>query len=338
VRYRVLGTSGVAVSALGLGCMGMSEFYGPRDEAESLRTIDRAAELGVNLLDSADMYGLGANEELLGRALRGRRERFIVSTKFGILRAGNGVVRPGQQPMGHIQGIDGRPEYVRAACEASLRRLGVDYIDLYYLARVDPQTPIEETVGAMAELVWQGKVRYLGLSEVSAATLRRADRVHPITAVSTEYSLWSRDPEDEIIGACRELDATFVAYSPLGRGFLTGTIRSESQLAPDDLRRNMPRFQGDNLLRNLGLVATLQALAAAKGCTPAQLALAWVLARGGDIIPIPGTRRRAHLEENVAALDVTLTPAELAEITAAAPTGVAAGTRYPEPMMATLNR
>jgi len=322
MQERALG-DGLRVSALGLGCMGMSEFYGARDDAESIATIHRALDLGITFLDTADMYGPFTNEALVGRALRGRRDGVVLATKFGIVR--------GDDP--RDRGLCGRPDYVRSACEGSLRRLGVDAIDLYYQHRVDPAVPIEESVGAMAELVAEGKVRHLGLSEAGPATLRRAAAVHPIAAVQTEYSLWSRDPEDEVLDACRELGIGFVAYSPLGRGFLTGRIRRFEDLDADDYRRHSPRFQGENFARNLALVERIEALATEKGCTPSQLALAWVLARGSDIVPIPGTRRRPHLEENVAALEVSLSAEELAEIDRIAPAGAAAGARYPEAMM-----
>jgi aryl-alcohol dehydrogenase-like predicted oxidoreductase len=299
--------------------MGMSDFYGPSDEAESLATLDRALELGVTLLDTADMYGPFRNEELLGRALAGRRERVVLATKFGNRRS----------PEGAFLGICGTPAYVREACDASLRRLGVDVIDLYYQHRVDPDVPIEETVGAMAELVRAGKVRWLGLSEAGAATIRRAHAVHPISALQSEYSLWTRDPEAEILPTVRALGIGFVAYSPLGRGFLAGRFRAADDLAARDWRRQNPRFQGENLAKNLVLVDRLEALAKAKGVTAAQLALAWVLSRGADVVPIPGTRRRSRLEENVAAAAVRLTPAELQRLDEVAPVGVAAGTRYP---------
>ena len=326
LKKRTLGTQGLVVSEQGLGCMGMSEFYGPRDDAESLRTIDRALELGVDFLDTADAYGPHANEELVGQALRGRRARVVLATKFGNVRT----------PDGKFLGIDGRPEYVRACVEASLARLGVDVIDLYYQHRVDPKVPIEDTVGAMAELVKEGKVRYLGLSEAAPATIRRAHAVHPISALQTEYSLWSRDPEGELLATVRELGIGFVAYSPLGRGFLTGHIQSTSQLDDADRRNVMPRFQGANLDKNLALVARVKELAAARGVTAGQLALAWVLAQGEDIVPIPGTKRRKYLEENLAASALTLSPAELRALDAALPKGAAVGDRYAD--MSAVNR
>ncbi|HWG85323.1 MAG TPA: aldo/keto reductase [Deinococcales bacterium] len=313
----------LTVSAVGLGCMGMSEFYGPRDDQASLKVLERALELGVNFLDSADMYGWGHNEELLGRFFResGRRDEVVLATKFGNKRG----------PNGERLGISGRPEYVRQACEASLRRLGVDHIDLYYQHRVDRNTPIDDTVGAMAELVREGKVRYLGLSEAAPATLRRANAVHPITALQSEYSLWTRDPDENgVLETCAELGVGFVPYSPLGRGFLTGQIASPDDFAPDDARRSHPRFQGENFERNLALVESVRELAREKGCAPSQLALAWVLARGENVVPIPGTRHVRYLEENVAALEVRLTPEELQRIDAAFPVGSASGQRFPD--------
>ncbi|MGH9774754.1 MAG: aldo/keto reductase [Candidatus Acidiferrales bacterium] len=327
MEYRRLGRSALITPALGLGCMGMSDFYGPRDEKESLATLHRSLELGFNFLDTADVYGLGHNEELLGRFLQGRRHEVILATKFGIVR----------KPDGTFVGVNGHPEYVRSACEASLRRLKVSSIDLYYLHRVDPNVAIEETVGAMAQLVTEGKVRFLGLSETSAATLRRAHRTHPIAALQSEYSLWSRDPEDEILPVCRELGVGFVAYSPLGRGFLTGQIRRFEDFAPDDYRRNSPRFQGENFHRNLQLVERIVGLAREKNCRPSQLALAWLLAQGEDIVPIPGTKRRSYLEENAAALGVKLSASDLARIAEVASKGAVAGARYTEAMMARVN-
>ena len=327
MKRRMVGGSGLVVSAMGLGCMGMSEFYGATDEQESLATIHRALDLGLDFLDTADMYGPFTNEELVGRAIKGRREQAIIATKFGIVRSEDPTRRS----------INGRADYVRSACEASLKRLGVETIDLYYQHRVDPNTPIEETVGAMAGLVKEGKVRYLGLSEAGPQTLRRAFAVHPIAALQTEYSLWSRDAEDEILPTCRELGIGFVAYSPLGRGFLTGQFASLDDLAADDYRRLSPRFQGDNFGKNLELVKRIEEMAAEKGCSAAQLALAWVLAQGDDIVPIPGTKRRKYMEENLGALEFDLTPAELARIEEVAPKGAAAGTRYPEEMMSLVN-
>lgn len=320
---RNLGTQGLVVSSLGLGFMGMSEFYGTTDEYESIATIHRALELGINFLDTSDVYGPFTNEQLVGKAIRGRRGEVVLATKFGIRR--------GEDPT--QRWIDGRPEYVREACEASLRRLGVDYIDLYYQHRLDVNVPIEETVGAMAKLVEEGKILYLGLSEAGPQTIRRAHATHPISALQTEYSLWSRDPEDEILPTVHELGIGFVAYSPLGRGFLTGQIREFEDLAPDDYRRHSPRFQGDNFKKNLELVERITELAKVKGITAGQLALAWVLSGGDSIVPIPGTKRRPYIEENVAAADVTLSQDDLARIDEVAPQGAAAGTRYPEAMM-----
>ncbi|MHB8078024.1 MAG: aldo/keto reductase [Candidatus Krumholzibacteriia bacterium] len=316
------------VSALGLGCMGMSEFYGAADDAESVAVIHRALDLGVTLLDTADMYGCGRNEQLVGRALRGRRDRVVLATKFGNVRG----------PGGEFLGVNGRPEYVRAACDASLQRLGIDTIDLYYQHRVDPAVPIEETVGAMATLVAAGKVRRLGLSEAAPATLRRACAVHPIAALQTEYSLWTRDPEAGVLAACRELGVGFVAYSPLGRGFLTGRFHAAADLADDDFRHNHPRFTGANFAANRRLADTVTALARDKGCTPAQVALAWLLAQGDDIVPIPGTKRQRYLEENLAALEITLTAPERARLEQAFPPGAAAGDRYAPQAMRAIDR
>ena len=329
MEQRALGSQGLAVSLLGLGCMGMSEFYGVADQAESLATIHRAFDLGITFLDTADMYGPFKNEELVGRALKGHRDQVVLATKFGILRSATDP---------SVRGVSGRPDYVTQSCDGSLRRLGVDHIDLYYQHRVDATVPIEETIGAMADLVQAGKVRFLGMSEAGAQTIRRAHAVHPISALQSEYSLWSRDPEDEILPTVRELGIGFVAYSPLGRGFLTGRIRSFEDLAPDDFRRNSPRFQGENFAKNLDLVAAVERLARAKGVTAGQLALAWVRAQGADIVPIPGTTRRAHLEENIAALAVELTPGDLQELAAALPPGAASGLRYLQSAMGMLNR
>jgi aryl-alcohol dehydrogenase-like predicted oxidoreductase len=327
-KVRRLGAQGLQTFAIGLGCMGMSEFYGPSNEKESLATIHRALELGINMLDTADMYGPFKNEELVGRAIKGKRDRVIIATKFGNVRDPKDPTK---------RSINGRPEYVRQACEGSLKRLGIDTIDLYYQHRVDASTPIEDTVGAMAELVREGKVRYIGLSEASVNTIRRAHKVHPITAVQTEYSLWTRDPEEGLLDALRLLDIGFVAYSPLGRGFLTGQIKRVDDLAADDFRRQNPRFQGENFKKNLELVARVEEIAQEHKCTPAQLALAWVLAQGDDIVPIPGTRHPKRVEENFGALNVVLSENDLRRIDVAAPKGVAAGERYPEGPMKSLN-
>jgi aryl-alcohol dehydrogenase-like predicted oxidoreductase len=326
MQTRKLSSRGPAVSAIGLGCMGMSDFYGPADEARSIEVIHRALDLGVNFFDTADMYGVGENERLLGKALRGRRDAAVVATKFAIVRGEDGSYR----------GVSGRPEYVKQACDASLQRLGIEVIDLYYQHRVDPQVPIEETVGAMAELVAAGKVRHLGLSEAAPATIRRAYKVHPIAALQSEYSLWTREPEDGILATCAELDVAFVAYSPLGRGFLSGQIKSLADLAPDDWRRSNPRFQGENFQRNLDLVAKIEQLAAARGATASQLALAWLLAREPFIVPIPGTRSLSRLAENAAATEIVLTADELRAIDEVAPKGAAAGERYPATSMSLL--
>jgi aryl-alcohol dehydrogenase-like predicted oxidoreductase len=328
MRNVPLGKSGLAVSRLGLGCMGMSEFYGPADEKESIRTIHRALELGMNFLDTADIYGVGRNEELVGKAIRDRRDKAVLATKFGNVRAKDGS----------WLGVSGKPEYLRSCCEESLKRLGVDVIDLYYQHRVDPDTPIEETVGAMAELVREGKVRYLGLSEAAPATIRRACATHPIVALQTEYSLWSRDAEEEIIPTCRELGVGFVAYSPLGRGIFGGWIKNPGDLPEGDYRHNHPRFSGENLDRNLARVKELEEIAAEKKCRPSQLALAWVLSKGEDMIPIPGTKRVDRLEENGGSLEVSLTPEDVARLEKVFPPGATAGTRYPEWAMKALNR
>lgn len=328
MKTRKLGNQGLSVSELGLGCMGMSEFYGSSDEQEAIATIQRALELGINFLDTADMYGPFTNEKLVGRAIQDRRDQVIIATKFGNVRTEDGG----------WAGISGKPEYVRQACDASLKRLGVDVIDLYYQHRVDPTVPIEDTIGTMAELVQQGKVRYLGMSEAAPATIRRAQAVHPISALQTEYSLWSRDPEDEILATVRELGIGFVPYSPLGRGFLSGAIQRPEDLAEDDFRRHSPRFQGENFAKNLQLVEQVKSIASEKGVTPGQLALAWLLAQGEDIVPIPGTKRRNYLEENVGAIEIQLTAEDLQRIDAVAPKGSAAGERYPTQQMSSVNR
>lgn len=327
MQRRTLGREGLTVTSLGLGCMGMSEFYTGRDDEESIATIHRALDLGIDFLDTADMYGPFTNERLVGRAIRGRRDRVVLATKFGNQRGEDGS----------FLGVNGRPDYVRKSCDGSLQRLGVDHIDLYYQHRVDRTVPIEETVGAMADLVRAGKVRYLGLSEAAPATIRRANQEHPISALQTEYSLWTRDPEDEVLRLCRELGIGFVAYSPLGRGFLTGRFRIFEDLLEDDYRRNSPRFQGENFQKNLDLVGRVEEIAQRKRCTPAQLALAWLMAQGDDIVPIPGTKHRRYLEENLGSLEVDLTPADLEEIEEVAPKGAASGDRYHEAGMKTIN-
>ncbi|HJR14976.1 MAG TPA: aldo/keto reductase [Rhodanobacteraceae bacterium] len=329
MKFRTLGPRGPQVSAIGLGCMGMSEFYGGHDDAESIRVVHHALDAGLNFLDTADIYGPHTNEVLVGKAIRERRDEVFLATKFGIMRDPEDSAK---------RSVNGRPDYVRAACDASLKRLGVDHIDLYYQHRVDPATPIEDTVDAMAELVRAGKVRFLGLSEPSAKTIERAHAVHPITAVQSEYSLWTRDPEDGVLQTCVQLGIGFVPYSPLGRGFLTGAIKSPDDFAPDDYRRSSPRFQGENFEKNLALVDKVRELASHKGCTPSQLALAWVLAQGEHVVPIPGTKRIGYLDENIGALDVTLDDGELAAIDAAFPVDAAAGARYAEASMRALLR
>lgn len=328
MQKRPLGKSGLTVSALGLGCMGMSEFYGTYDDNESIKVIHRALELGINFLDTADMYGVGKNEELVGKAIRDRRDKVILATKFGNVRGKDGS----------FLGVNGKPDYVKSCCDASLKRLGVDVIDLYYQHRVDPNTPIEDTIGAMAELLKAGKVKYLGMSEAAPQTIRRAQKIHPISALQTEYSLWTRDPEKEILSTCRELGIGFVAYSPLGRGFLTGRFKSTADFGEKDYRPNSPRFQGDNLQKNLDLVKKIEEISAEKKCKPSQLALAWVLAQGNDIVPIPGTKRIKYLEENVGAVNIQLTKEDLKRINETIPPDITAGDRYPESAMKAVNR